>query len=488
MAEPQSIFGRYHTQEPFVDRYVANSDGAVDIVIPVLHSNELWRSNLISIYREVPVHRLRLGDAGCKDETLIIARQFPRVEIYDHSSFKSLGYSVKELIKAVETEWFCYFHSDVYLPDGWFDTMRAHQAEYDWFGCPMRITALVEYPLVDRERPYAGTQMGRKAAFAGGLDRIGDDYVYRQEDWVFAGIVEDGGFRHGKIEDTFHWHQVMPRVYGDTRRTRKFKEVRLDVEMTHEEELYTAETQLRGTIKYLKPTAYHVNGANIHLRYLKNLGKIDAEFYDWVGRTNPVWRFFLPAPPVTQSEAPPPEQPIAAPESAAKPPADHEVPAPERASVPETTAPPVTQSEAPPPEQPMAAPESAAQPPADHEVPAPERASVPEMTEGAVVRGRTSLVKTIARSILRPVLDAARRAVPGSKPDLAELAIAQRNEALERNRRLEALLNLAIEQRNQASQERDAVRAELSDALARGAEERRLVRNAFNELRSGRKE
>lgn len=300
MVEPQSIFGRYFAQEPFVDRYATNSDGAVDIIIPVLHSNELWRANLISIYREVPVHRLRLGDGGCKDETLTIAREFPRVEIYDHSSFKSLGYSVKELIKAVETDWFCYFHSDVFLPEGWFEAMRAHQAEYDWFGCPMRITALVESPLADRERPYAGTQMGRKAAFAGGLDRIDDDYVYRQEDWVFVGVVEDAGFRHGKVEDTFHWHQVMSRVYGDTRRTRKFKDVRLEVEMTREEEVYTADTQLRGTIKYLKPTAYHVNGANINFKYLQELGEIEAEFYDWVERTSPEWLGFLPARPVVE--------------------------------------------------------------------------------------------------------------------------------------------------------------------------------------------
>jgi hypothetical protein len=318
MAEPQSIFGRYYAQEPFVDRYVTSSDGAVDIVIPVLHSNELWRSNLISIYREVPVHRLRLGDAGCKDETLTIAREFPRVEIYDHSSFKSLGYSVRELIKAVETEWFCYFHSDVYLPDGWFDVMRGHQQEYDWFGCPMRITSLLEFPLVDEARPYAGTQMGRKAAFAGGLDRIDDDYVYRQEDFVFAGIVEDGGFRHGKIEDTFHWHQVMQRAYGDTRRTRKFKQVTFDVEMAPEEELFTAETHLRGMIKYLKPNPYLVNAVEGNFRYLQSLGKLDPDFHDWVGRTNPEWLSFLPALPVAQTEAPPPEQEVPAPQGAAQ--------------------------------------------------------------------------------------------------------------------------------------------------------------------------
>jgi hypothetical protein len=379
MGEPQSIFERYYSHEPFADRYATNSDGAVDIIIPVLHSNELWRSNLISIYREVPVHRLRLGDAGCKDDTLAIAREFPRVEIYDHSSFKSLGYSVRELIKSVETEWFCYFHSDVYLPEGWFDTMRAHQAEYDWFGCPMRITALVEFPLVDKVRPYAGTQMGRKAAFVGGLDRIDDDYVYRQEDWVFAGIVEDGGFRHGRIEDTFHWHQVMQRVYGDDRRARKFKQVRFDVELTQEEEDYAAETQLRGTIKYLKPNAYHVNSVEINFKSMREQGKIDAEFHQWVSRTNPEWLAYLPSPPVVQAEALSPEQPLGAAESPAQPSADEACE-----------------------QQEVSAPESLVQPPE------------PEVEPGRIGEAATSNpvnpIKALAKSVLpQPVRNAARR-------------------------------------------------------------------------------
>src|SRR4030095_1564904 len=101
-------------------------------------------------------------------------------------------------------------HADVYLSEGWFDAMRAHQSSYDWFGCPMRITALIEYLRDERHRPYAGSQSGRRAAFVDGLGRIDDDYVYRQEDFVFADLVENGRFRHGKIEDTFHYHQVMP--------------------------------------------------------------------------------------------------------------------------------------------------------------------------------------------------------------------------------------------------------------------------------------
>lgn len=74
----------------------------------------------------------------------------------------------------------------------------------------------------------------------------------------------------------------------------------------------------------------------------------------------------------------------------------------------------------------------------------------------------------------------------GSAAGLADLAIAQRNEALEHNRRLEELLNSAIEQRNQAYQERDAARAELLKAGEKTAEDRRLVREIFHELSSSK--
>ena len=294
---PASIFARYYAEEEFVDRFAHRPQGALDVIIPVLNTNELWRKNLISIYREIPVNRLIIGNAGCTDDTIATAKNFPRVEVHDHSAFKTLGYSVRELIKAVETEWFTYVHADVYLPDGWFDTMRAHQSEFDWFGCPMRLTVLMEYLHVHPDRPYAGSQMGRKAALAGGLDRIDDDYVYRQEDFVFARIVEDGGFRHGKIEDTFHYHQVMPPIYGAGARVRKLKRVDFSVEETQAEELHAVVTQLRGTIKYLRPDAFQIRAVEANLLKLKQLGKFDFdEFIAWVGRENPEWLPHIPRP------------------------------------------------------------------------------------------------------------------------------------------------------------------------------------------------
>lgn len=295
MTESRSIFSRYFADEPFADRYTREPGGAVDVIIPVLHTNELWAKNLTSIYREIPVNRLLLGNAGCVDDTLTVARKFPRVQVFDHTAYKSLGYSIKELIKSVETDWFIYLHSDVYLPDGWFDTMRAHQDQYDWFGCPMRITALVEYPVVNHNRPYAGSQMGRKAAFLPGLDRIDDDYVYRQEDFVLARIVEDGNFRHGRIEDTFHYHQMMPRSYGSGSRARKLQSVQIKEEIAPEEQFITLDTQARGTVKYLRPDPYQVEAVRENLWRLQKLGKLDLnEFRNWVARVNPEWLPHIP--------------------------------------------------------------------------------------------------------------------------------------------------------------------------------------------------
>lgn len=52
---PPSIYQRYFTQEPLNDRYLREPEEGIDVIIPVMHTNELWESNLHSIYREIPV-------------------------------------------------------------------------------------------------------------------------------------------------------------------------------------------------------------------------------------------------------------------------------------------------------------------------------------------------------------------------------------------------------------------------------------------------
>ncbi len=246
-----SIFSTYYKLEPLADRFETDRARAVDVIIPIIHTNEMWRANLLSIYREIPVNRLILGDGGCVDDSLDVAREFPRVEVLDHRSFTSLGFSLRHLIEATSTEWFVYLHSDVFLPPGWFDAMSAHRGEYDWFECNQRITVMADYLLDTTKvnRSYSGSQMGRKAAFAKVTPQIDDDYLYRNEDIILAKLLERTGGRYGKVGETHHFHQIM---HKPSRWHRAIKRVAIDLDLARDEEIRSNRTYARGIIKYLE--------------------------------------------------------------------------------------------------------------------------------------------------------------------------------------------------------------------------------------------
>jgi hypothetical protein len=285
-----SIFRKYYSEIPFVDRYAANPAGAIDVIIPVIHSNELWDVNLRSFYREIPINRLLIADGGCIDDTVEIVKKYPRVEVLDHRNYVSLGYSERLLIEAVETEWFIHLHSDVQLPEGWFDVMQKYQGEYDWYGCSERDTIMVECENEYSDRPWAGAQFGRKSAFEAGLSVVDDDFIYRQGDYLYRRMIEEGGYKEGRITDTFHYHQIMYRV---SPWERKVKSVHIDVEMNPNEEVRTYMTMAKGIVKYLKPP--QLSHAVVEsLNRLQEKGELDwPGFYSWVQQVNPAWLPYL---------------------------------------------------------------------------------------------------------------------------------------------------------------------------------------------------
>jgi hypothetical protein len=288
-----SIFKEYYSNQSFTDRFITNPEGAIDVIIPVYHTNELWHANLISIFREVPVRRLLISDGGVIDDSIAIVNRFPRVEVLNHRNFKSLGKCISELIAAVTSEWFIYLHSDVYLPPGWFDTMTRYQDQYDWYGCPMNITVLTQYRLEEPLRPYAGSQIGRKAAFEKGISLIDDDYVYRQEDFVFNRIVEDAGYKTGKVEDTFHYHQIMFRKSNGY--DLNIKRVQFISDTKESEKKRINETQIKGIVKYLDPIEPYVINDFKSIATLMLLNRqIDYKgFRSWIKSTNPHWLIYF---------------------------------------------------------------------------------------------------------------------------------------------------------------------------------------------------
>ena len=56
------------------DRFEDKSLVPVDVIIPIIHTTTLWKANLQSIYREIPVNRLIISDGGCIDNSLEIAK------------------------------------------------------------------------------------------------------------------------------------------------------------------------------------------------------------------------------------------------------------------------------------------------------------------------------------------------------------------------------------------------------------------------------
>lgn len=287
----KSIFYRYYNKEKFFDRYEKDEKSrkdAVDVIIPIIHTNELWECNLLSMYREIPINRLLISDGGCIDDSIEIAKRFPRVVVFDHKEYKSLGYCIRKLVEEVKTEWFIYPHSDVFIPEGWFEAMKKGQDKFDWFGCPPMNTVLFQYLDTSETRPFAGSQMGRKSAFMKGLNEIDDDYVYRQEDFVFENIVKKHGGVNGRIYDTFHYHQTMNR---ESPWKRKIKKISIELDISPEEKLRTAVTQVKGIIKYLDPDPHLIMWSSAFVAELIHEKKITwKELNEFIEKNNPKWK------------------------------------------------------------------------------------------------------------------------------------------------------------------------------------------------------
>ncbi|MBN1517182.1 glycosyltransferase family 2 protein [Candidatus Sumerlaeota bacterium] len=237
----------------FKDRFAYQSKNCVDVIIPVFNTNMLWRQNLLSIYREIPVNSLLIGNGGCTDNTLEILNDFPRVTVVDQSAYHTLGFCIKDLIERVSTAQFVYLHSDVYLPAGWFDAMLSARDRYDWFECHRKALVLVEYDLKsqnEQRRTYSGSQFGSTQLLKKAVESIDDDYLYRNEDIVISELVKSLGGKVGRIAETYHYHQICNK--NDNKGP-----VIESVSIKHvENEEYLRDTllkQLFGLVKYTSP-------------------------------------------------------------------------------------------------------------------------------------------------------------------------------------------------------------------------------------------
>lgn len=254
----------------------------IDVIMPVLNvpNIEIFLGNLQSIYREVPVNRLIIGDAGLSSVIRQVLQDcFLNVEILDHTKFHTLGYSLKKLIEAVETFRFAYFHADVSLPPGWFSAMESKEHVFDWFECYRKnITdgaITINHSQNNAKRPYSGSQLGITSLFTECIKKIEDDYIYRNEDFIFKWMIENEGGRYGRVAETFHYHQIS-------------KEKACWSEAW---KVKTYTMQFKGLVKYTNPTDDVTLTACLSAyEQLRKRVCFDAkEIRDWVLQINPRW-------------------------------------------------------------------------------------------------------------------------------------------------------------------------------------------------------
>lgn len=100
------------------------------------------------------------------------------------------------------------------------------------------------------------------------------------EDIIFPTLVRKAGQRWGRVDDTFHYHELMNKR---SKWLRTFKSVSFEVERGQKEEV-------RGIIKYLQQEDYLIYGVQVGVGRLRQLGALEwDEFAAWVQETNPAW-------------------------------------------------------------------------------------------------------------------------------------------------------------------------------------------------------
>lgn len=193
-----------------------------DVICPLYWVNKYFLKNIERWFDEIPIGTLYFG---VNNPNLTIELDNPKIKIIDQRHHKTLGPCLVDLMKYVKTEWFVYLHADVEPLRGSFkmlckdldDAVGIVESERIlWDG---RIENGEPYfeqdDLALRHRalrPYSGFQLIQKKAIEPILDKIEDDFVYRNEDIIFQSECLKNGLDYKKSWG-LHVHQRLQKQW-----------------------------------------------------------------------------------------------------------------------------------------------------------------------------------------------------------------------------------------------------------------------------------
>ena len=249
----------------------------MDVICPVYWVDDrLFYRNVRSWIKELPVKKIILGINNPKldlskslysEDKAFISQNW---EYINQLHLKTLGMCLVDLIDKVETKWFAFVHSDAFITPYAFEIMKQYikpkmgiieSERLHWDGTISFIHNAYQIPhytfdnYYNIDRATSGFQIFQKKAIESLLDKIEDDYIYRNEDLIFQYECIMNNYDYQKTL-AIHIHQTF-----NTQWT--FPEIEANL------------MQVKGLIKYTEPLPRITKEVFLNaLGYLKSKGMI----------------------------------------------------------------------------------------------------------------------------------------------------------------------------------------------------------------------
>jgi len=189
----------------------------VDVIVPLFNIKEDILSYIDNWFECLPIRKLFLGIGKDKFNLPDDYKYKNKIIIINQTEYKTLGMCIADLMKKVQTKWFVFLHSDVKIKKETFIKIKENAIQpYGGIeaGIPLiyRITnnkmTINEHSRMKPNRAYSGFQLFRTAALKYIINKIEDDYIYRNEDIIFQNAVTGAGYKYIKLPIRFnHYNQ-----------------------------------------------------------------------------------------------------------------------------------------------------------------------------------------------------------------------------------------------------------------------------------------
>jgi len=268
-----------------------------DCIVPAHFIDwDFFSSNVKSWLEELPIRKLFFGCNNPDDDYIKTLKDYltktdNRIEFIDQRGIKTLGMQIVDLMKRVETELFCYCHTDAQPTRYSFLVLEADMEDDVGIVESERVQYSYDKPKSHPDfypfryyidRSFSGYQLIRKKAIESFFDKIEDDYVYRNEDIIFQNVCMEAGFRYIKSFGV-HIHTCSNTNHKWTPQGKQLSEL--------EAKALTFDMQIKGIVKYCVPNDITKKAWQDGFGQCYRSNKLNVFDFieDFVKKVNPIW-------------------------------------------------------------------------------------------------------------------------------------------------------------------------------------------------------